>query len=69
MALDNPYAGDRNRAKCYQNGYEAGKNGWRYCSPNFRTDAVANEAYNKGWKKGCAEREAWDKELGVNNYD
>lgn len=50
--------------KSFDEGYEAGKNGWRYNEPDFRTDAVANEAYNKGWKKGCDERHAWDKANG-----
>jgi len=47
----------------YDRGYEAGKNAWRYNAPDFRTDAVANEAYIKGWKKGWEEREILDKEL------
>ncbi len=38
--------------KAYEDGYNAGMNEWRYNAPDFRTDAQANEAYNKGWKKG-----------------
>jgi len=48
----------------FDKGYEAGKNAWRYSPPDFRTDAQANEAYNKGWKKGCEALKAWDKANG-----
>ncbi len=50
--------------QAFEDGYQAGKNAWRYNAPDFRTDAVKNEAYVKGWKKGCAERKAWDEMNG-----
>jgi hypothetical protein len=50
--------------QAFDEGYQAGLNSWRYNPPDFRTNTVANEAYNKGWKEGCQKLKAWDKSQG-----
>lgn len=61
--MTNPYT-FRPHKQAFEDGYNAGVNQWRYNAPDFRTDAVANEAYNKGWKEGCQKLRSWDKSQG-----